>query len=261
MNGGGLEHRYGERVTLLDDPWMHSALARIGAPDTRHIEMMALLRSAYQGLGQRAFSLHLDRAMQTVPTRMGESHPERGVWRGEALDPAAQVVVLDVIRGGMVPAQVCFELLTGVLPKGHVRLDHVNMARVAGADGHVERVDLSGSKIGGSLKGATLVVPDPMGATGATLERALDFLTEGHGSPKKILALPLIATPEFLARVLPLHAELHVLAGRLDRGMSDPEVLDSVPGTHWDRERGLDEHDYIVPGAGGLGEEINLSWC
>jgi hypothetical protein len=39
--------------------------------------------------------------------------------------------------------------------------------------------------------------------------------------------------------------------------MSPPEVLRSVPGTYPDRERGLNEIQYIVPGAGGLGEVIN----
>jgi hypothetical protein len=43
--------------------------------------------------------------------------------------------------------------------------------------------------------------------------------------------------------------------------MSDPEVLATMPGTYWDREKGLDEKSYIVPGAGGMGEVINNSWC
>jgi len=29
-----------------------------------------------------------------------------------------------------------------------------------------------------------------------------------------------------------------VYALRLDRGLSPPEIFDTVPGTHWDRERG-----------------------
>ena len=38
------------------------------------------------------------------------------------------------------------------------------------------------------------------------------------------------------------------------------KVLSTVPGTHWDEERGLDEHQYIVPGAGGVGEILNNAW-
>ncbi len=261
MSSGFVEHRYGSRVTLLDQAWFNSALARIGTPGLRHPELMGLLRSAYMGLAQTAFSMHLDCVHTQSPTRMQGQHPEKGIWTGSALDPSAKVVVLDVIRGGIVPSQVCFELLTAVLPVENLRLDHVNMARIAGPGGQVDHVDLSGSKIGGSLEGATLVVPDPMGATGSTLITALEFLSERYGSPKRVLAMPLMVTPEFLRRALPAHEDLHVVAGRLDRGMSTEAVLQTPPGTHWDPEKGLDGHDYIVPGAGGLGEEINHSWC
>jgi uracil phosphoribosyltransferase len=51
-----------------------------------------------------------------------------------------------------------------------------------------------------------------------------------------------------------------VYALRVDRGLSPPEVLATVPGTRWSEERGLDEHQYIVPGAGGVGEILNNAW-
>ncbi|MGH7280580.1 MAG: uracil phosphoribosyltransferase, partial [Polyangiaceae bacterium] len=38
------------------------------------------------------------------------------------------------------------------------------------------------------------------------------------------------------------------------------DVLATVPGTRWEEERGLDEHQYIVPGAGGVGEILNNAW-
>ena len=46
-----------------------------------------------------------------------------------------------------------------------------------------------------------------------------------------------------------------------DRGLSTPEALAERPGTLWAEERGLNESGYIVPGAGGLGEVLNNSWC
>ncbi len=261
MSSGLLEHAYGPRVAVLDNPFLHTALLRIGQTNTPHPEVLALLRASYTVLAAHGFGAHLPRVWRSEPTRMAEAHGEQGHWQGQVLDPSERVVILDVIRGGIVPAQVCFELLTHVLPLENLRLDHVNMARQAGPDGHVQSVDLTGSKIGGSTEGVTLVVPDPMGATGSTLVRALEHLQESFGRPARVLAMPLIATPEFLARVLPAHPELYVVAGRVDRGLSPAEVLETPPGTHWDQERGLDEHDYIVPGAGGLGEVLNNSWC
>ncbi len=256
-----VEHAYGDRVCILDNPWMHSALARLGSSETSHTELMYLLRSVYSCMAQVSFGAHLPTVHQTRPTRMSEAHPKEGVWVGQGLDPSAEVVVLDVIRGGMIPAQVCFELLTAVLPVDKLRLDHLNMARQSDARGKVTGVDLSGSKVGGSLEGVTLVLPDPMGATGRTLVKAIEFLEEHHGKPAQILALPMIATPEFLKTVLGAFEDIWVYAARVDRGLSPPDVLETPPGTHWDREKGLNEHSYIVPGAGGLGEVLNNSWC
>lgn len=257
---GELEHRYGSRVHLLANPFLDTVLARISGPETKLTEVVGLLRLAYELLLAEAV-----RELPVVdverPTRMAEQHPEAGLWRGAIIDPATRVVLCDVIRGGIVPSQVCFERLLAVLPDNALRLDHLNMSRVAGPDGAVTGVDLSGSKIGGSVEGATLLIPDPMGATGSTLLRAVEHYREHHGEPARIVALSMIVTPEFLRNVLDALPGLAVYAGRVDRGLSDPDVLAAVPGTHWDRERGLDEHSYIVPGAGGIGEVLNNSWC
>ena len=255
------EHGYGPRVHLLGDAWSLTALARLGSPDVRHTELMALVRSLYRGLAQRAFAAELPTVDVAIPTRMAAVHREEGVYRGPALDSATKIVVIDIIRGGMVPAQVCFETLTEVLPVDHTRLDHLNMARVSDDEGHVVGVDLSGSKVGGSTAGATVIVPDPMGATGSTVVRAIDHISEHYGRPAKVLCLPLILTPEFLRNVLGALPEALVYGLRLDRGLSAPEVLAMPPGARWSEERGLNDQGYIVPGAGGVGEVLNNSWC
>lgn len=265
MRGGSggweLAHRYGERVHVLDNVYLLSALARIGSPNVAHRDLMALLRNVYQTMLMTACGRELPRTVADEPTRMSAAHKERGVYRGPVFDAAVTVVVVDIIRAGIVPSQVCFELLTSVLSEKRVRLDHLNMARRSDDAGHVTGVDLSGSKIGGRVDGSVLLLPDPMGATGKTTVRALEHYHKNYGTPRRIVALPMIATPEYLRHVLEAYDNLVVYTARLDRGMSDPDVLATVPGTHWDRERGLDEKSYIVPGAGGMGEVINNSWC
>lgn len=259
-SGWEREHLYGERVHLLDNVYLLSALARIGSPDVAHRDLMALLRSVYQTLLMASCGRELPRVVAETPTRMIEGHPERGVYRGEVFDPEVNVVVVDVIRAGIVPSQVCFELLTSLLPAERVRHDHLTMARRSNEEGEVVGVDLSGSKIGGPVEGAILFLPDPMGATGKTTVRALSHYAENYGKPSKVVALPMISTPEYLRTVLDVE-DLVVYTARLDRGMSDPDVLKTIPGTYWDRESGLDDKSYIVPGAGGMGEVINNSWC
>jgi uracil phosphoribosyltransferase len=78
--------------------------------------------------------------------------------------------------------------------------------------------------------------------------------------PRSVFLLNLIVTPQYLKRVRTTHPEAHVFAVRLDRGLSAPEVLASVPGERWAEENGLNEHDYIVPGGGGFGELMNNAY-
>jgi uracil phosphoribosyltransferase len=260
-NSGELPHGYGPRVHILDNLFLSSALARLGAPSTSGPEVAEILRGVYRALLVIAAGRELPGRAANVPTRMQASHPEAGIYRGPALDPASRVVVADVIRAGIVPAQTCFEALASVLPHENVRLDHLNLSRVSDEAGRVVGVDLSGSKVGGSTAGATLFVPDPMGATGATTVRLLDHYLERYGEPAKVVTMPMIATPEYLRRVLDRFARLVVYTARLDRGLSPPDVLRSKPGQRWSEERGLDDKGYIVPGAGGMGELLNNAWC
>lgn len=254
-------HRYGERVHVLPGAFASTLLARVAAPQTSRSEVVAGVRTLSAELCRAAVDALVPTVEVELETRMAAKHPQAGRWRGRVLDQASEVVVVDVIRGGIVPSQVCFELLSALLPESNVRLDHLHMARVAAPDGGVARADLHGSKIGGSVAGRHLVVPDPMGATGSTATVALDHYLEHHGRPASVALLTLIATPEFLAKVLAHRSAPHVFTVRVDRGMSAPDVLRTLPGTRWSEERGLDGDDYIVPGAGGVGEVLNNSWC
>lgn len=256
-----LEHGYGERVAIFDDPFLAAVVGRIGAPDTPRSEVLEGLRSACTFLCHAAASLALPVAQQRFTTRMQDVHGELGTWSGSVLDMQSEAVVVDVIRGGIVASQVFFELLSRVLPEANVRLDHLHMARVNAPDGSIAGSDLFGSKIGGRVDGRHLFVPDPMGATGSTAVTALDHYLEHWGRPASVTLVTLICTPEFLRAVLAHPANPRVVTARLDRGLSSPDVLRSVPGTRWDAERGLDDNGYIVPGAGGIGEVLNNSWC
>ena len=259
--GWEIEQAYGERVHILDNTHLLTLLSRLSGPDIGHPELPALVRTVYRWLMMTVSGREFPRVEAAVPTRMAEQHPDEGVYRGGILDPATRVVVVDIVRGGIIPSQTCFEMLCSVLPSDHVRIDHLSMQRVSDDEGHVVGVDLSGSKIGGSVEDSVLLLPDPMGATGSTTVRAVEHYLEHHGRPERIVAMPMIATPEYLGAVLGRFDDMVVYTARLDRGLSPPDVLQSVPGTRWDEERGLNENGYIVPGAGGMGEVLNNAWC
>lgn len=255
-----LQHLYGPRVHLHSDPFVLSMLARIGSNDTRPPLLLAQLRTAYRVLLSRACASELPCVESTVHTRMSAVTP-LGRWTGCIIDPTTQVVIANVMRAGNIPSVVCYEELGGLIDSERLRIDHFYFSRVCDDEGHILRVQSSGSKIGGSVAGAVVIVPDPMGATGGTLVRTVEAYREvDAGAPATVISLNLIVTPEFIRRVLRETDNVVIHAGRVDRGTSPPEVLATIPGQFPERESGLNEVGYIVPGAGGLGEVINNAW-
>ena len=86
-------------------------------------------------------------------------------------------------------------------PEG-VRQDHLALARTVDDKGGVTGAGVYGSKIGGPVDGAMLLIPDPMGATGSTISKVIEqYGAETYGRPGKIIAVHLIITPEYLRHV------------------------------------------------------------
>ncbi len=254
-----LSHRYGPDVRLFDDPFLATLLVRIGSPDTGTSEVPGLVRSAYRRMLHEVLAAEFPRARRRVPTRMTAQEP-RAFVDGELLGRDTRLVICAVIRAGILPAQACYEAAVEVLPAENVRLDFLNMSRVVDAEHRVTGVKLDGSKIGGPVDGAVVLIPDPMGATGGTVCRAVEVYRSLPGDAHAIAAAHLMVTPEALQRVTGQHPGVRVYAGRLDRGLSTERALASEPGTWPDEERGLNDVQYIVPGAGGMGELLTNSW-
>ena len=135
------------------------------------------------------------------------------------------------------------------------------MSRELDAADHVVGSNIGGSKIGGDVDNATVIFPDPMGATGSSLSTAINmYKKKVPGKIRKVICVNLIVTPEFIKRLTTDHPDAVLYALRLDRGLSPPEVLSTAPGELWEKERGLDDRQYIVPGGGGMGEVMNNAY-
>jgi uracil phosphoribosyltransferase len=255
-----IEHRYGEHVHVLNDPFLTTQLAKLCSPETHQPQFNEIVSMLYTSLIRIVINAEFPRRSVAVKTRMAAS-TERGVWEGEVVDTSTPTVVVDIARAGILPSQICYDTLNHSLDPVRVRQDHLIVARTTDAQHQVTGAALSGSKIGGSIDGAMVLFPDPMGATGSSLATAIDaYLEAGLGRPARLLTLNLIVTPQFIRRLTTRWPDVRIYALRLDRGMSPPDVLATVPGTRWDEESGLDERGYIVPGGGGFGELMNNSW-
>jgi uracil phosphoribosyltransferase len=255
-----IEHRYGSNVHLLDDPVAWTLLARLCALETTQPEVGRLVRSLYEQLAHAVVAAELPRARLDVPTRMVTSSPQ-AVVRSTGIAAQTRVVTVGIARAGTMPSQVVYDLLNELLDPVCVRQDHLFMSRQTDAEGRVTGATWHDAKIGRDVDGRIVIFPDPMGATGSSLASALEhYKTRLEGAPGRCIAMHLIVTPEYLRTVLRAHPETIIYALRLDRGLSTDDVLATVPGTRWDDERGLDGHQYIVPGAGGVGEILNNAW-
>jgi uracil phosphoribosyltransferase len=256
-----LDHLYGENVYVLNSSVLLSYLAKLGHPETTQPEVGQLITLLYQNLFDKAVDLFFPEMTTSVPTRMSKFHPE-ACYHGKVVSIDQKVVTVDLARAGTIPSQICFERLNYLIKPENVRQDHFYISRKLNDQGEVIGVDVAGSKIGGDVDNSIILFPDPMGATGSTMVKAYEHYTSiVKGAPKMMVALHLIITPEYLAKVTKECPQLKILAIRLDRGLSSSHLLKSPLGKHWKEERGLNEHQYIVPGAGGLGEILNNSYC
>ena len=255
-----IEHRYGSSVHILADPLALTQLARLCAKGTYQPEINTLVGVLYRDMLRAIVNTEFPRRATATPTRMIDATPQ-AVFHGETIDPEVRAVTVNIARAGTLPSQITYDFLNTLLDPRLVRQDHFVMARVVDDASHVIGAKISGSKIGGDIDDAFLLFPDPMGATGGSISTALKMYKETVvGTPRKAICLHLIVTPEYLKRITTEHPGTAVYALRLDRGLSPPEVFDTIPGTHWDRERGLDDKQYIVPGGGGFGEIMNNAY-
>lgn len=256
-----LEHLYGANVHIVTDPVSLSQLADLSQAKTTQPLLNDLVRELYLFLIRNVVRQEFPIECIDIKTRM-TAITSLGQWTGRVIQKATKTVTVNIMRAGALPSQVSFDFFNRILDPKLVRQDHVIMSRITNEHERVTGAQMSGSKIGGDVDDAMLIFPDPMGATGSSLSEVIRFYKETvPGKPKKILALHLMVTPEYLRRMKDDHPDVLIYALRLDRGASAQAVLKEIPGKLWDQESGLTDKHYIVPGAGGLGELINNSFC
>ncbi len=253
--GAETPHAYGANVHVLADPWALSLLARLGHEDTGTAAFHRLLRTGYRRL-LHAVTGELRTLTVTTPTRMTALEPT-AEFHGTAIDAAQPIVIVDIARAGIIPTDVFQHELLDLVFDRFLRVDHLYMQRRTDDAGRVVGIDLTGSKIGGPVQDATLLIPDPMGATGGSIRHVIEhYKAHVEGTPRRIIACHLMVTPEYIRSLTAAFPDVVIYALRVDRGMSPTEVLQTGLGDD-SRERGLTDTQYIVPGAGGLGELLN----
>lgn len=222
-------------VTILDTPYHLSLLARLGEPNCQQPEVSRLIHALYDSLFSYVSSATLETETMQIPTRM-HGKDDRGIYSGIVFKKEQKVVVADLIRAGIEPSTLFYHKLTEILDPKVMRQDHIMAQRVEGEHG-VADTSLMASKIGGSIENALVFLPDPMGATGHSMEKVIEFYLAHYGKPKQFVGVHLIITPEYVERMKKINAPLSIYAARQDAGLTNK--------------------DYIYPGLGGVGEIIS----
>ncbi len=223
------------KTTILDTPYNLSLLAKLGQPETFQPEIDKLIGNLYNNMFGSIADKELEQEKVSVKTRI-YAKDKRGVFNGMTLKKNQKAVVADIIRGGIQPSHTFYIKLTEILNPKYVRQDHIMSQRIETKNG-VTGTTLMGSKIGGSVNGAIVFIPDPMGATGHSVSEVIDFYQKKFGRPKKFVVVNLVITPQYIKRVEKIPAPISLYAARLDKGLT--------------------KDDFIYPGLGGVGEIVS----
>lgn len=249
-------HRYGPNVHILDSVWATSLLTKLsngltGLPEARNL-VVRLYREAL--LREVIDSGIFPTKEHCVVTRMSSLVNDLAKVKVQAFDPATQVAIINMLRAGDLPSNACMDELALMLLPDKIEMHYHGGGRDTDKNHQVTGTTISYKK-NGYLHDRILLIPDPMGATGGTVLQAVtEYGEEQFKLVRTVVAMHLIITPEYIRRVTTAYPQMQIYALRLDRGMSDEEVLNSVPGTFPDREFGLNEIQYIVPGIGDAGK-------
>ena len=255
-----IEHYYPQQVHILHNYYLNTLLTQLSQSQTVQPQFNILLTKIYSYLLTQVLNNEWPKKNVSVPTRMTEIHKEQKL-NSLIFDDQQKAVCVDVARAGMVPSQVIFDLVNHFTSPEGVRQDHIFASRMTDDNNTVTHTSLQSSKIGGDIEDALVFLPDPMGATGNSLCEVIShYKNNVEGNAKMFISVHLIITPEVIKKVTETHPDVHIYAARIDRGFSSQEALDKAPGKLWDQEKGLNDNQYIVPGAGGVGELINNSF-
>lgn len=221
--------------TILNTPYNLSLLAELGRPETDQPRISQWIESLYTNMFGLIADAELEQEKVIVKTRI-YSKDKAGIFKGKVFKKKQKIVVADVIRAGIQPSHLFYLKFCSILDPKFVRQDHIMSQRIETKKG-VTGTSLMASKIGGSVKGAIVFIPDPMGATGHSMKEVISHYLKHFGMPKKFVVVNLVVTPFYLKRLQSVKAPVHVYAARLDSKLS--------------------KDDFIVPGLGGVGEMVN----
>jgi uracil phosphoribosyltransferase len=201
-------------VHLVDHPLVHDALMVLRNKDTSS-EM-------FRRTATRISVILAVEALRDVPTVATTVETPLGPAAGSRLK--GDLVVVPVLRAGLGMLDAVLELVP-YARVGHIGLQRDEMTAVA---------SYYYSKLPPAVERSSVVMIDPMLATGGSAVAALDLLQRAGARSVRIICI--VAAPEGVELVERRHPDVHIYTPVVDRG--------------------LDSQKYIVPGLGDFGDRL-----
>ncbi len=213
------------KLHRLDDNYSREILTKIRNKETGREEFRWGLRRLGMLTGIR-IAATMGYSDVEVETPLGAKA------RGVSLTEARDVVIINVLRAATPLVEGLLEVFTDA------RIGIVNAKRVETGNLFPEfdfKIDVPYFNTPKLTSGDTLIVADPMIASGSTSVAVLDKLLE-NGRPKRIILASVISAPLGLERVHAHYPGADIYTVAVDEG--------------------LNEHGYIVPGLGDAGDRV-----
>ena len=204
-----------ENVTILDHPLIQHKISLLRDKNTGTNEFRSLIEEIAMLMGYEALrDLPLKEVKVETPIETCMTPMVAG----------KKLAVVPILRAGL-------GMVNGILSLApSAKVGHIGLYR----DETTHEPHEYYCKLPDPIDQRTIVVTDPMLATGGSAVAAIDFIKQHGGKTIKFMCI--IAAPEGLKRLKEAHPDIQIYIGHLDRE--------------------LNEDAYICPGLGDAGDRI-----
>ena len=204
-----------ENVTILDHPLIQHKISLLRDKNTGTNEFRSLIEEIAMLMGYEALrDLPLKEVQVVTPIETCMTPMVAG----------KKLAVVPILRAGL-------GMVNGILSLApSAKVGHIGLYR----DETTHEPHEYYCKLPDPIDQRTIVVTDPMLATGGSAVAAIDFIKQHGGKTIKFMCI--IAAPEGLKRLKEAHPDIQIYIGHLDRE--------------------LNEDAYICPGLGDAGDRI-----
>jgi uracil phosphoribosyltransferase len=210
------DERWEGVYSFEDSPFLMEILTELRDKNTDSISF----RKGLVKLG-RYMGYELTKTMATEEVEI-ETPLEK--TKGTVVKDRKNVVIITVLRAAI-------PLMEGLIKV----LEHARVGIVSASRGKAPKfeIEMNYIKIPKVTPGDTVIVADPMIATGSTLIKVLREVRK-YGKPKRTLVLGVLAAPEGISRIKSEFPDVEMFVTKIDRE--------------------LNEKGYILPGLGDAGD-------